>query len=329
MSLELQTVRAAQARIQHIAIVTPLITSMLSEQFGCELLLKLENVQPTRAFKIRGAANAIESLTDEQKSRGIVCCSTGNHGRGVAFVTKQMGIPTTVCLSSLVPETKVKAIKELGANVCRIGNTQEDAILEADHIVSTGATEIPAFDDARIVAGQATIALELLERRPDLHNIIVPLSGGGLAGGIASAAKQIRPSMRIVGVSMERGAGMYESIQAGKPVEVEEHLSLADALGGGIGGDNQITFNLCRKYLDDIVLVSEADIYNAMRVAFWQDGIITEGAGAVCHAALLAEKLKPKGATAFIVTGANVDMAMFQKIINNETIQLGDMDIGP
>ena len=329
MPLNLQDIRAAHKRIRRISVTTPLIPSMLSEQVGCELLLKLETTQPTRAFKIRGATNAIESLTDEQKSRGIVCCSTGNHGRAIAFAAKQTGITATVCLSELVPEAKVKAIKDLGAKVRRAGQTQEDAVLETSRIAAGGVTEISAFDDAGVIAGQATIALELFERRPDLQNIIIPLSGGGLAGGIAFAAKQIQPHVRVVGVSMERGAGMYEAIRAGKPVEVEEHPSLADALGGGIGTNNQITFELCRKYLDDIVLVSETDIYNAMRMAFQQDCIITEGAGAVCHAALLAGKLKLEGATAFVVSGANVDMKMFQKIINGETLRLGDVEVGP
>ncbi|MCY4035708.1 MAG: hydroxyectoine utilization dehydratase EutB [Hyphomicrobiales bacterium] len=328
MSLNLQDIRAAHKRIRHISVTTPLIPSMLSGQAGYELLLKLETTQPTRSFKIRGATNAIESLTDEQKSRGIVCCSTGNHGRAIAFAAKQMGITATVCLSELVPAAKVKAIEDLGANVRRVGQTQEDAILETNRIASGGVTEISAFDDAGVIAGQATIALELFERRFDLQNIIIPLSGGGLAGGIAFAAKQIQPRVHVVGVSMERGAGMYEAIRAGKPVEVEEYPSLADALGGGIGANNQITFKLCRKYLDDIILVSETDIYKAMRIAFQQDCIITEGAGAVCHAALLAGKLKLEGATAFVVSGANVDMEMFQKIINGETLRLGDVEIG-
>ncbi|MCY4032595.1 MAG: threonine/serine dehydratase [Hyphomicrobiales bacterium] len=329
MSLNLRDVRAAHKRIRHISVATPLIPSMLSGQTGCELLLKLETTQPTRAFKIRGAANAIGSLTDEQKSRGIVCCSTGNHGRAVAFAAKQLGIAATVCLSELVPEAKAGAIEDLGANVRRVAQTQEDAALETKRIAAGGVTEISAFDDVEVVAGQATITLELFERRPDLQNIIIPLSGGGLAGGMAFAAKQMQPRVRVVGVSMERGAGMYEAVRAGKPVEVEEYPSLADALGGGIGADNRITFDLCRKYLDDIVLVSEKEIYNAMRVAFQQDGIVTEGAGAVCHAALLAGKLKLEGATAFVVSGANVDMKMFQKIINGETLRLGDVEVGP
>ena len=178
MSLNLRDVHAAHKRIRHISVTTPLIPSMLSGQAECELLLKLETTQPTRAFKIRGAANAIKSLTDEQKSRGIVCCSTGNHGRAIAFAAKQIGITATVCLSELVPGAKVKAIENLGANVRRIGQTQEDAVLETKRIAARGATEISAFDDARVIAGQGTIALELFERRPDLQNIIIPLSGG-------------------------------------------------------------------------------------------------------------------------------------------------------
>jgi threonine dehydratase len=169
-------------------------------------LLKLETVQPVGAFKIRGAANALARLDEAARIRGVACCSTGNHGRAVAHAGRQLGIRAVVCLSSLVPAVKVAAIEALGAEVRRVGSSQDDAQVEVDRLVAEeGMTDVPPFDHPHVIAGQGTIALELLESRPDLQAIVVPLSGGGLAGGIALAAKAIRPSIRIVGVTMDRG----------------------------------------------------------------------------------------------------------------------------
>ncbi len=235
--LNLAGVRKAGKAIQGIALRTPVIASRtLSARAGQPVWLKLETLQPTRAFKIRGAANALNRLTASQRKIGVVCCSTGNHGRAVAYVAAKLGIPATVCVSSLVPENKVASIKELGAGVRRIGACQDDAQKEA-HLISeeTGAIDIPPFDHPAVIEGQGTIALEILEDVAEIDTFLVPLSGGGLIGGIALAAKSLKPSIRIIGISMERGAAMQASLAAGKPVEVEEVSSLADSLGGGIG----------------------------------------------------------------------------------------------
>ena len=325
MEIGLDDVFAARQRIDAIITRTPLLPSTLDG----ELLLKLESMQPIRAFKLRGAANAIACLSEEERARGVVCCSTGNHGRGVAYAAKQAGVQASVCLSDMVPEVKAKAIEALGAKLCRAGKTQEEALAETKRIVAEeNAYEISPFDDTRVIAGQATIALELFEQRPDLNSIVIPVSGGGLAGGIAFAAKQIQPRCQIIGVSVERGAGMHASLQAGHPVEVEEYPSLADSMGGNIGMNNRFTFHLCQQYLDDIVLVSEQEIYAGMRALFQHESIVAEGGAAVCHGALLAGKLKLKSPSAFIISGANVDMSMFRQIINGETLQLGDLEVG-
>lgn len=318
-------IRAAQARIRPFAIDTPLVPSALHET----ILLKLECYQPIGAFKIRGAANAIARLSDSQKARGVVCCSTGNHGRAVATVAARSGIRAVVCLSSLVPETKVRAIEKLGAEVRRIGRSQDHAQIESDRLVSDeGLAEIPPFDHPDVVAGQGTIALELLDRRPDLETIVVPLSGGGLIAGIAIAAKAVKPSIRIVGVSMDRGAAMAESLKAGHPVAVEEFASLADSLGGGIGLENRVTFQACRQHVDAVILVGENDIYRGMRSMFFDERIVAEGAACVGHAAYLSEKLRLDGPAAFIVTGRNVDTGQFATVVKGEPVRLGEIAVG-
>jgi threonine dehydratase len=323
--LNLAGVRKAGKAIQGIALRTPMIASRnLSARTGQPVWLKLETLQPSGAFKIRGAANALKRLTADQRKIGVVCCSTGNHGRAVAYVAAKLGIPATVCVSSLVPENKVASIKALGADVRRIGACQDDAQKEANLITKeTGAIDIPPFDHPAVIEGQGTIALEILEDVADIDTILVPLSGGGLISGIALAAKSLKPSIRIIGISMERGAAMQASLAAGKPVEVEEVASLADSLGGGIGVENRWTFELCRKLVDGVVLLSEAEIYAGMRSLILEDKIVAEGASAVGVAAILAGKVKLKGPTALIVSGQNVDMQQLLAVARSEPVSLG------
>jgi threonine dehydratase len=325
--LQLADVMQARNRIRPIAAATPLVVSEnLSKHAGCEILLKLETLQPTGAFKIRGAANAIAQLSPEQRSQGVICCSTGNHGRAVAYAARHFGIPATVCLSELVPANKIKAIAELEARVMRVGKSQDDAQQYAERTAAKeGLTEIPPFDNEAVVAGQGTIGIEILERRPDIETIIVPLSGGGLIGGIALAAKAIKPAIRVIGVSMDRGAAMHESLRAGHPVSVAEVASLANSLGGGIGHCNRITFQLCRSFVDDTVLLSESEIYHGMRSLFLADRIVAEGGGAVGAAALLAGKVQASGPTAVVISGQNIDMRQFLRIANGEAISLGEV----
>lgn len=320
----------AQRAIADVAIRTPLIRSRLSDRLGGELLLKLEILQPTGAFKLRGAAYAISRLSDAQKARGVICCSTGNHGRAVAYAAREQGIHATVCLSMLVPEVKVKAIEALGADVRRVGTSQDEAAAEVGRLVEEhGLADIPPFDHADIIAGQSTIGLELLEERPDLETLLVPLSGGGLISGVAMAAKAIKPSIRIVGLSMQRGAAMAASLEANGPVEVEELPTLADSLGGGIGKKNKYTYQMCRDLVDDVVLLSEEDIYAGMRSLLMDDQLVAEGASAVGHAAILNGSLALTGPTASIISGRNVDMQQIVNIAACWPIQIGDLLVNP
>lgn len=296
---------------------TPLLRSRaLSQYSGHSVHLKLETRQPIGAFKLRGAMNAILSLDEAVRKRGLVTASTGNHGRAVAYAARDLGASATVCMSSLVPSNKIEAIRELGADVRIVGTSQDDAQDEVDRLVkSHGLTSIPPFDHADVIAGQGTIGIELIEDLPDVATVLVPLSGGGLAGGIAVAIKALKPNVRLVGVSMERGAAMYAAIAAGKPVAVREEETLADSLGGGIGLANRFTFPICRDLLDELVLLSEVEIATGIRHAAHEEGEVVEGAGAVGISAILAGKIELSGPTIVIVSGGNIDLNIHRGIV--------------
>ncbi|MEQ8896450.1 MAG: hydroxyectoine utilization dehydratase EutB [Roseovarius sp.] len=326
MTPTLADIHAAAQVLRGVADGTPLVPSpFMTEAGGQEFLLKLENMQPIGAFKLRGAFNAVANVMD---APGVTCCSTGNHGRGVAFAAREKGMRAVIYMSELVPQAKVDGIRALGAEVRIAGRSQDEALAESLRLVEEeGLVEISPFDDAAVIAGQGTIGLEMLAKRPDLETILVPLSGGGLAAGVALAAKAIKPHIRVVGITMDRGAAMYESIKAGHPVEVEEVASLADSLGGGIGMANKLSFPMCRDLLDDVVLVSEEEIYHAMQVLYYEDRIVAEGACVVGMAAVLNGKVTLSGPTATIVTGRNLDMEMFTRMVTGQDVQLGDVTV--
>jgi threonine dehydratase len=326
--ITLASILAARRTIAGTAIETPLVPSpYLSSVAGREILLKLEMTQPIGAFKLRGAANAIFSVGEDVA--GVTCCSTGNHGRGVAFAARERGLRAVICMSKLVPRAKVDGIKALGAEVRIIGASQDEAQLECDRLVrEEGLVDISPFDTPPVIAGQGTIGVELMEHRADLATVLVPLSGGGLAGGIALAVKTMSPRTRVIGISMDRGPAMVESMRAGKPVDVEELPSLADSLGGGIGLENQYSFALCRDYLDGTILVSEAEIYRGVQALYFEDRLVCEGGSAVGAAALLAGKLDDlEGPTAMIISGRNIDMKLHADIIQGRDVVLGDLTL--
>lgn len=324
----LADIKSAGRTISGVAARTPLVLSpYLSRLAGQEFLLKLEMTQPIGAFKLRGAVNAVFNLPDGIP--GVTCCSTGNHGRGIAYAARARGLRAVICMSSLVPQAKVDGIRALGAEVRIAGNSQDDAQIECRRLATEeGLVEISPFDDPRVIAGQGTIGLELLEERPDLAAILVPLSGGGLAAGVAIAAKAIKPDVKVIGITMDRGAAMFESVRAGKPVEVDEVASLADSLGGGVGMDNRHSFPICRELLDDYVLVTEEEIYDAMQSLYYEERMVAEGASVVGIAALKAGKLPIiDGPIAAIVTGRNVDMQVFTDIVSGRDVSLGDLHL--
>jgi threonine dehydratase len=324
--LELARILGAKRLIRDIAVPTPLQYSQsLSERTGHEVHLKLETVQTTGAFKIRGAAHAIARLSPERKAAGVVCASTGNHGRAVAYAARRHGIEAIVCLSSLVPANKVAAIEALGATVRRVGNSQDEAMKEVRRLTAEGMSEIPPFDHADVIAGQGTIGIEILEDLPEAATLLIPLSGGGLAGGIALATKTLKPSIRVIGISMQNGAAMHESLKAGRPVEVAEVPSLADSLGGGIGVENRFTFTLCKRYVDETLLLDESEIYRGMRFLLMEERLVAEGAASVGAAALLAGRIENlEGPVVAVLSGRNVDSAQIAALAGNEPIRLGE-----
>ncbi|AOK02659.1 hydroxyectoine utilization dehydratase EutB [Burkholderia vietnamiensis] len=318
--LSLSDVYRARRRIAGHACVTPLVGSAaLSARLGVPVHLKLETLQPTGSFKLRGATNALAELAAQHVTR-VVTASTGNHGRAVAHAARAFGIEVTVCMSSLVPANKVDAVAALGARIVIAGDSQDDAQAAARQLVrDEGYVYVPPFDDPHIVAGQATIGVEILEALPDAGTLVVPLSGGGLFSGVAFAAKAIRPSLAVIGVSMARGAAMHASIAAGHPVDVDERPTLADSLGGGIGLHNRYTFEMTRALIDEIVLLDEPAIARGIAHAYREERLVVEGAGAVGIAALLDERIARRdcdGPIVVVVSGANIDMGVHRRIVS-------------
>jgi threonine dehydratase len=315
-ALTLADVYRARQRIEGRALVTPLVQSLaLSQAANVPVYLKLETVQPTGSFKLRGATNALAQIAEEGCKR-VVTASTGNHGRAVAHAARALGIEAAVCMSSLVPENKVEAVAALGARVVIKGKSQDDAQAEAQRLVrEEGYSFVPPFDDPRVIAGQATIGVEILEAVPDVATIVVPLSGGGLFSGVAFAAKSIKADTQMIGVSMQRGAAMHASLAAGQPVFVDELETLADSLGGGIGLNNQHTFTMTRDLIDRVVLLDEVSIARGIAHAYREERIVVEGAAAVGMAAVLDGVIDPKGPVAIVVSGCNIDIETHRRLI--------------
>ena len=321
--VSLTDVHHAHQRIRPLAIRTPLIESQqLSEMLGIRLGLKLENLQVTGSFKVRGAANKLLSLSTQESERGVITVSSGNHGRAVAYVARRLGIHAVICLSEAVPPGKVEVIQGLGAEVVICGKTYDEAAEEAQRIQNDrGLTLVHPFDDPLIIAGQGTIGLELLEDFPQISTAIVPLSGGGLISGIALALKSTDPAIQVIGVTMERGPAMFQSLRAGKIVEVVEEPTLADALAGGIGFDNVYTFRMVQEYVDDTVLVSEEEIAGAMAFALEKHRLIVEGGGVVGIASVLYRKVKGLGeGVVVVVSGANVELSTLFEVAREQGV---------
>lgn len=320
MTIHVNDLYAARRNIAGVAARTSLVPAWSLSGDERDVRLKLETTQPMGAFKLRGAANALAGLSTEQAARGVVCVSTGNHGRAVAYAARRLGVPAWICMSKLVPENKVAAIKAVGGQVKIAGDSQDEAQHEVQRLIEEqGMTEIPPFDHFDVVAGQGTIGIELVEDFPELDTVIVPLSGGGLIAGVALAVKTLVPGARVIGLSMERGAAMYESIREGRPVAVDERPSLADSLGGGIGLENRYTFNMVRDLVDKIRTVPEDRIAEAMRYLYTQEGWVAEGAGAIGLVPLLHDLNVEVGRKiAIVVSGKNIDMGLFARVMDGE-----------
>lgn len=308
-SLSFREVWEAKSRIASFVQSTPILYSEpLSERTGARVHLKLEHTHPTGSFKLRGAANKILSLPEEDLKKGVTTFSTGNHGISVAYIAAQLGIPCTVCISNRVPEAKVNRLKKLQAGVEIVGKSQDDAEARCTELErDEGMTVIKPFDDREIIAGQGTIALEIMEQCPDVDEVIIPLSGGGLLSGVAFVMKSIEPSILVTGVTMQKGAVMQESLAKGKPVILEESYTLADSLLGGIGTENRYTFPMTKAFMDKGVLVEEAHIEEGLIFTLEHHKMVVEGAAATGIGHLLhCNDLQGKNVVV-VMTGNNID----------------------
>ena len=286
---------------------------------GGRVCLKLENKQHTGAFKLRGAYYRMSKLSGEQRKRGVVTCSAGNHAQGVGFAADRFGIKATIFLPAKAPATKIAAVRAY-RNVRvelvdgSFGDAQKAA---ADFQRRTNTVCIPPFDDRDIIAGQGTVGWEILNQLPETDIIVVPVGGGGLISGIAVAARALKPSCRICGVQAEGAPAMADSLKAGRIVTLDKVSTLAD--GTAVNRPGQITFDLCRRYVDGIVTVSEAEIEDAIRLLYRKYGVTAEGAGALSAAAVMSGKIPSEGKNVVcVISGGNIDRDKLDGILAKE-----------
>ena len=305
----LDSVRTAARRISRVTNRTPVrVSNQLSKIHGAPVMLKLETTQPTGSFKVRGAANAVIRQREEGSITGVVTASTGNHGRAVAYIARTLGLDAIVCLSKNVPQDRIDSIRAEGARVAIVEGDQTAAIGRGRQLAEErGQLFVTPFDDPDVISGQGTISLELHEQIPDLDTVLVPVSGGGLAAGVALAIKSLAPQTRVIAVSAERTPTMARSLAAGRPVATQEIPTIAGSLMGDLGPDNRYSFRIVQQFVDDVVLIPEDEIRDAMRWTLRNERLVAEGAAAVVVAYLLGQPTKGRGqTTAAIITGDNV-----------------------
>jgi threonine dehydratase len=314
---EIEDIRRARKTIEGIAYRTPLYRSEhLSRRFDANVFLKLECFQPTRVFKIRGAANKIVRISRAQRNRGIVAASSGNHGLSVAYVAKLIGIPATIVVPRTAVREKVEAIKEQGAMVVEHGRSHAERHARAEQIQKErDAMLVHPFDDPEIIAGQGTIGLEVLEDLPDVDTILVPVGGGGLISGISLAAKAERPETKVYGVQSDRAPSMYESLRAGKPIRLNDVSTIADGLAPGEPG--QLTFYVAKNYVDGVALTSDEKIRSATKFALESLHLLIEPSGAAVIAALDGSYRPKKGENlVLVISGGNISLDLLRRLLN-------------
>jgi threonine dehydratase len=324
MELNLNKIKEAQNNIKGVARRTPLFyTSTFSDRVGCSVYLKCENKQKTGSFKLRGAYNKVVSLTAEEKSKGVIASSAGNHAQGVAYAATAFGVKSTIVMPLTAPMAKVAATKGYGAEVVQAGQVYDESYAKAVEIQKeTGATFLHPFNDVEVMAGQGTIALEILEELPNVDVVMIPIGGGGLISGMATALKSVKPDVRVIGVQAEIIASTKASLEKGEVVTLPGAKSLADGISVSTPGN--ICFEYIQKYVDEVVTVSEDEIALAMFNLMERSKLVTEGSGATPLAALLSGKVSGvEGKNVVcLVSGGNVDIATSAKIIERELIML-------
>ncbi|AKR39206.1 bifunctional threonine ammonia-lyase/L-serine ammonia-lyase TdcB [Bacillus cereus] len=317
LPLNIENIKKAQKILDGNARKTPLVKSFyLTSKTGGEIYLKLENMQLTGSFKFRGAFNKISQLTNEEKERGVIACSAGNHAQGVALSSHLLKIKSKIVMPTSAPQAKVDATRGYGSEVILYGDTFDDAKAKCEEIIKeTGETYLHPYDDVEVMAGQGTIGLDILDDMWDVDTVIVPIGGGGIISGIAVALKSFNPSINIIGVQAENVHGMKASYDAGEIVSHYNAPTIADGCAVKIPGN--LTFEIVKKLVDDIVTVSEEELEVAMKDLLQRGKAVVEGAGALATAALLAGKVdkyvKGKKVVA-VISGGNVDLKRISSV---------------
>lgn len=303
---------------RHPKIVGP---TQLSDT--CQIYLKPENLQHTGAFKLRGAYYKISQLTDEEKQRGVIACSAGNHAQGVALSATRNGIKSLICLPAGAPISKIEATKRLGAEVCLVPGVYDDAYARAIELRDQhGYTFVHPFNDPKVIAGQGTIGLEILEEMPDCDAIVVPVGGGGLIAGVAFAVKTLRPDIKVYGVQAQGAPSMADSLRQGERVHLDSVSTIADGIAVKEPGD--LTYELCKEYVDEIVTVSDDEIAAAILSLIEKQKLVAEGAGATAVAAAMFGHLPLGGKKVVcLVSGGNIDVNILNRVINRGLLKNG------
>ena len=312
--ISMELLRDARCVLSPVINLTPMIPAKGFVP-DCRFYLKADCLQKTGAFKLRGAYYKLSTLTDEEKARGVIACSAGNHAQGVAFAARDMGIPATICIPAGAPLSKIEATRSYGANVVLVPGVYDGAHAEAVRLRDEqGLTFIHPFDDERVMAGQGTIGLEIAEQLPDVDAVLVPIGGGGLIAVVASALRQLKPACRIIGVQAAGAASMADSLRAGHILTLPEVHTVADGIQVKTPGEK--TFAICREAVDEVVTVGEAEIASAILTVLERQKLMVEGAGAVGVAAAMYGELDLRGKTVCaLLSGGNLDVTMLERII--------------
>ena len=318
----LDNVYKARYALKDVAIQTDVLYAPKLRP-GTELYLKTENLQITGSFKVRGAYYKMSRLSDEEKSRGVVACSAGNHAQGVALAAQKNGIKSVICLPDSAPISKVEATKSYGAEICLVEGVYDDAYQKALSLRDEkGYTFIHPFDDPDVIAGQGTIALELAEQIPDMDAVIVPIGGGGLISGIAYTIKNLNPNIKVYGVQASGAPSMLKSIEDEHIEKLDRVFTIADGIA--VKEPGSLTYEICKKYVDEIVTVTDDEISAAILALMEQHKPVAEGAGAVAVAAAMFGKVELEGKkTVCILSGGNIDVTILSRVITRGLLMSG------
>ena len=320
--ISLDNVYRARYALKDVAIQTDVLYAPKLKP-GTELYLKTENLQITGSFKVRGAYYKMSRLTDEEKARGVIACSAGNHAQGVALAAQKNGIKAVICLPDSAPISKVEATKSYGAEIRLVDGVYDDAYREALRLRDEkGYTFIHPFDDPDVIAGQGTIALELAEQVPDMDAVIVPVGGGGLISGIAYTIKNLNPDIKVYGVQAAGAPSMQKSLGNGKIECLDRVFTIADGIA--VKEPGALTYDVCQKYVDEIVTVTDDEISAAILAVMEQHKLVTEGAGAVAVAAAMFGKVDLAGKkTVCLLSGGNIDVTILSRVITRGLLMSG------